>query len=652
MNIHTTIEIDRGLRLLETIKRSQSHMLSLQKEDGHWCALFRADATLPSDYILMLYFLEDIDEGKIQKLYRHIRKEQLEDGGWNIYPGGLSEINATVKAYFACKLAGASQDDDFMQKARERIFLLGGVEACRSYTNVYLALLGQYDWNAVPMIPPEIVLLPKWFYFNIYEISSWSRAIVIPLTIVCIDHPVVAIPKEKGIDELFPNGKPEKLSFVRGFMANTFIVWDRMMKLFDKMRIRPFREKALHKASQWMIEHFDRCEGLGAIYPSMVNAVFALKQLGYRMDDPLMKKERKHLEDFEVEENDGTMWIQPCFSPIWDVGLTLVALTESDAEIPKERLEKALEWILEREIRFPGDWSIKNPHTEPSGWAFEYLNDYYPDIDDTFMIIMALKRVLMREEEVLAQDLKLTVEGAIRRAINWTFDMQGRDGGWASFDRDNNRMVFSKIPFADHNAMLDPSTADITGRALEMMAHFDFDIKHPRAQRAIKFLKREQEVEGCWFGRWGANYIYGTWQVLKGLAAIGEDMTKPYCQGAAFWLRSAQNVDGGWGESLASYDDRNQMGSGQSTPSQTAWALMGLFAVGDMNSSSVKKGLRYLMDKQNPDGSWDEVPFTGTGFPRVFYIKYEYYKNYFPLFALSYYLNASEKTQFYQKTHR
>ncbi|MDP3981815.1 MAG: squalene--hopene cyclase [Chlamydiota bacterium] len=640
--------------LKDTMCKAHDYLSSLQKDDGHWCALFRADTTLPSDYILMMIFLGTVDEEKTQKLYRYIRKEQLEDGGWNIFTGGPSEINATVKAYFACKLSGANADEPFMVKARERIFALGGVEACRSYTCIYLALLGQFDWNGVPIIPVEIMLLPKWFYFNIYEISSWSRAIVIPLAIACDQRPVVTIPKEKGIDELFPKGRPKKLPFVKGkgILSNAFIVLDRLMKWMDRYHLRPFHRMALSHASRWMFQHFERSDGLGAIYPSMVNSIFALKQLGYKAEDPVMQRELKYLKDFEVNESDGTMWIQPCLSPIWDTGLALVAMMETGLSISSEQLEKALQWILEREIRVKGDWSVKNPDTEPSGWAFEYLNDFYPDIDDSFMIIMALKRVLMRHGHILSEVLHLRTEGAIRRAMNWTFEMQGMDGGWASFDRDNNRMIFSKIPFADHNAMLDPSTADITGRALEMMAHFGMDKTHSQAKRAIRFLKKEQEPEGCWYGRWGSNYIYGSWQVLKGLAAIGEDMNQDYCRKAAAWLCNVQNEDGGWGESMISYDERSHMGKGASTPSQTAWALMGLFASGDLDSLHVKRGLQWLMENQNSDGSWDEFPYTGTGFPRVFYIKYEYYKYYFPLFALSYYLNCLSKTDFYRLLHQ
>jgi squalene-hopene/tetraprenyl-beta-curcumene cyclase len=627
-----------GSGIQEAIGRTQSYLLSLQYPEGYWVAELKADATLPSDYILMMEFLGVDDPEKVKKLANFILSRQLEDGSWNIYPGGPGEISATVKAYTAFKLAGFSKDEPFMKKAREAVFKLGGVEHCNSFTKIYLALIGQYDWNATPSIPPELILFPKGFYFNVYEISSWSRAIVIPLSIIYAARPVKPVAPERGIEELFQDQLPKKMPLQKKpklSWKNFFLLLDRSLKFFEKSPIKPFRKIALRRAASWMLERLEKSDGLGAIYPAMVNSVFALHCLGYANHHPLVSRALKQLEDLEVLENDA-LRLQPCFSPVWDTALSLVALTESGIDPHHPSLKKAAQWLLDKEVRHPGDWKVKVPKTLPGGWYFEFQNEFYPDVDDTIMVLMALKR-LHDQAGAWPRHFILEIESAMSRGLAWVRAMQNKDGGWSSFDKDNDRIIFTKIPFADHNAMLDPSTADITARVLEMFSAFGLDKKDPQARRAIEFLKREQEPDGSWYGRWGVNYIYGTWQVLKGLKMIGEDVNQDYCQKAVCWLQSVQNSDGGWGESCRSYDDPTQKAKGPSTPSQTAWALMGLFAGGDLVSRGVQLGLEHLLKTQKLDGSWDEVPHTGTGFPRVFYIKYEYYKIYFPLFALSYY---------------
>lgn len=634
-----------GNDLNEAIRRTKDYLLSLQHEKGYWVAELRADTTLPSDYILMMHFMGIQNSEKVRKLSNYILKNQLENGGWNIYPEGPGEISATVKAYTALKLAGFSQNEPFMGKAREAIERLGGVEKCNSFTKIYLALIGQYEWSATPAISPELMFAPQWFYFNIYEISAWSRAIVIPLCIMYAFRPVRPVPQGRGIDELFKNHlRPRHIAIPsRPFWTwkNFFLKLDSLLKFYEKRPIRFLRKMALRKAEAWMLERLEMSDGLGAIYPAIVNSIFALSSLGYANDHPLVQRALKQLEELEVYEEDA-LRIQPCFSPIWDTGLSLVALTEAQIEPNHLSLRKAAHWILEKEIRHFGDWQVKNPNVLPSGWSFEFRNEFYPDVDDTIMILLALKRLHDRAGK-WPRDLTVQVEAAMERSMAWVRAMQNKDGGWSSFDRDNHRTIFTKVPFADHNAMLDPSSSDITGRILEVFSAFGVTQQDPQIRKAIDFLKKEQEEDGSWYGRWGVNYVYGTWQVLKGFSMMGEDMKQPTIQKAVQWLKSVQNQDGGWGESCRSYDEPREKAKGQSTPSQTSWALMGLFAAGDWKSENAKRGLDYLLKTQKADGSWDEKPYTGTGFPCVFYIKYEYYKIYFPLFALAYYARLTEQ---------
>jgi squalene-hopene/tetraprenyl-beta-curcumene cyclase len=625
-------------RLKKAVAAAQNFLFARQDEDGWWCGELEADTTLESDYIFLHTVLGTRDERRFQQCAKEILRYQNEDGGWPIYQGGPSNISASVKAYFALKMCGHQPDEAAMDKARKRILALGGVPACNTFSKIYLCALGQYDYDAVPAIPPEIVLFPNWFWFNIYEISSWSRAILIPLSICYAKKPFKKIPDEWNIDELFPDGRhgsslhlkwDKKLIGWRNF----FLVLDRLCHAFERVHIRPLRSLALKAAEKWMLDRFELSDGLGAIYPSILNSIIALRCLGYSMDDPQFIRALDEFEKLGIEEGE-TFRMQPCVSPVWDTAYALFALSESGVQRDDPRMVRAAEWMLKKQIRRKGDWSVKAPNTEPGGWYFEHNNEFYPDVDDTAQVLLALNQIETGDERFQRE--------AVQRGIDWELAMQCKNGGWASFDKDNNRMVFQYVPFADHNAMLDPATVDITGRVLECLAANGFTMKDKPVVMAIEFVRRRQEPDGSWFGRWGVNYIYGTMCVLRGLDAIGFDNHDAMVQQATEWLRMMQNSDGGWGESIASYDDANQKGVGVSTASQTAWAVLGLMAGGDYRSESLARGIGYLLDHQQKDGGWSEVPYTGTGFPRVFYLKYHSYPWYFPLLALAKYARGQQ----------
>ena len=620
-------------RVAAAIDAARKWLLSQQHEDGYWCGELEADTTLESDYILMHTLLGTGSQERFHKCANYILRHQNEDGGWPIYNGGPSNISASVKAYFGLKLAGYKADHPALQRARKKILELGGVTKVNTFTKIYLCFLGQYDYDAVPAIPPEIVLFPNWFWFNIYEISSWSRAILVPLSIVYAKKPFKKIPDEMHIDELFVGGRDKSrmhLEWSKKLVSwrNFFLVLDRSVHWFEAVHIRPLRWLALKRAEKWMLERFEMSDGLGAIYPSMLNAILAMRCLGYSLDDPQMIRAMDEFEKLGIEDGD-TFRMQPCKSPVWDTAYALFALGEAGMAPTDPRMIKAAEWTLQKQVRKSGDWAVKNKKGKPGGWYFEFNNEFYPDVDDSAMVALGLSKVEHPNGRYQVE--------SVDRAIEWIFSMQCRNGGWASFDKNNDRMVFQHIPFADHNAMLDPATVDITGRILEMLATYGYDKNHRVVKKALKFIRDEQEADGSWFGRWGVNYIYGTMLVLRGLEAMGIDHHEPYVQQAAEWLRMLQNPDSGWGETCGSYDDPNTKGIGPSTPSQTAWAVMGLLAANDTRSESVAKGIAYLLKTQRKDGSWDEPFYTGTGFPRVFYLMYHLYRDYFPLIALTTY---------------
>ena len=648
--------IDADLADVESaLHRSREHVLSLQHPDGYWSGELEADSMLEADYIFLHVLLDSGDPGRLHRAFVEMMRYQNDDGSWSIYPGGPGNISLSVKCYFSAKLMGIGADDPRLIKCREWILTHGGVTACNTFTKMYLCALGQYDYDAVPAIPPEIVLFPKWFYFNIYEISAWSRSILVPLAIIYAKKPYKKIPVEQGIDELFVGGRANSILRLRMdrkhllSWRNFFIIIDRLMHLSEAVHIRPLRKIALRKAEKWMLERLEMSDGLGAIYPAMMNAILALRCLGYSEDDPQVIRARDEFEKLGIEQAptadmpEATFRMQPCMSPVWDTAQAVFALGEAGVPRDDPRMIKAADWMLAKEVRQVGDWAVKVPNCEPGGWYFEFNNEFYPDTDDTAQVLLALKHVDHPRERNQIQ--------AAERAIRWEFAMQCRNGGWGSFDKDNTKMIFQYIPFADHNAMLDPPTVDITGRMLEMLASYGYTRDDKRVKKAIDFILKEQEPDGSWFGRWGVNYIYGTFLVLRGLEAIGFDQHEPQVQQAAEWIRMVQNSDGGWGESCGTYDDPDTRGVGVSTPSQTAWAVLGLLAAGDPRSDSVAKGLRWLLTRQLSDGSWDESMregaqregiITGTGFPKVFYLAYTMYRQYFPLLALTTYKRAME----------
>jgi squalene-hopene/tetraprenyl-beta-curcumene cyclase len=635
------LQQERLERLEQAIERGADHLLSLQADAGYWLGELQADTTLESDYLYYLHVLGKASPERIAKLANYVRHRQLPDGGWNIYPGGPSELNATCKAYFALKLAGDSPDASHMVQARERVHRLGGLEHSNSYVRFYLALVGALGWELVPAILPEMMLLPNWFYLNIYEMSSWTRGIVIPMAILSAVRPDWRLPKHAQVDELFLDPSHKDAAFAWGQQLiswrNFFLALDRVLKLYEKLPWKPLRQKALREAKSWLLEHIERTEGLAAIYPAMMNSIFALMALGHRPDDPLTAREVREFARFEIEDGD-TIRMQPCVSPVWDTGIAMVALEEAGLPPDHPALVKSAEWILSKQVLGPGDWQIKNKDAQPGGWVFEFRNDFYPDVDDTAFVLMALQRVKFPEPQ--------RMEAAVRRGLQWLLSMQNRDGGWGAFDRDNNKRFLCNIPFADHNAMIDPSTADVTARVLECLGRYGWTAEHPAVQRGLQFLLKDQCEDGSWFGRWGVNYVYGTSGVLRALETVSLT-AKEYCQRAVRWLHKVQKADGSFGESLRSYDEPATKGQGNSTASQTAWGLIGLLAGSDASDPAIQRAAAYLIEQQNADGSWSEDEFTGTGFPCVFYLKYHLYRNSFPLYALARFRNQAQEASQY-----
>jgi squalene-hopene/tetraprenyl-beta-curcumene cyclase len=626
---------DLRFRVRQGLENSQSYLLSIQGDDGHWCGELEGDTILESEYILTMHYVGRANEPKLRKAANYVRDKQHTDGGWSIYPGGPPDVSSSVKAYFALKLLGDSPDAPHMVRARRVIRSLGGLDACNSFTKIYLSVFGQYDWNKCPSVPPELMLFPRWFYINIYEMSSWSRAILVPLSIISACRPHCPVPPSAGIRELQVDGyRPSR----RSLWSSLFHGLDAGIKLVEKLPIRVTRELALKRSERWILERLRDSDGLGAIFPPIINTIIALHTLDYSFEHPTVAQQIRELERLEIEDGD-TVRIQPCFSPVWDTALAVNALSEAGLSRSHPALLRAAEWLIDKRGNGSGDWKYKNRDVEMSGWFFEYANPFYPDCDTTSQVITALSKL-----DGSASDLGARCQRAIFESHHWHLTMQNRDGGWGAFDRDCDKEILTQVPFADHNAMVDPSTSDLTARGLETLAVLGFDRGYPPAKRAIEFLHREQEADGSWFGRWGCNYLYGTWLALWGLKCIGEDMNAPWAKLSAGWLKTRQNGDGGWGELPLSYDDPEHKGRGPSTASQTAWALLGLLATGEVDSPEVVRGVEFLLREQSADGSWTEEHWTGTGFPSVFYLRYHLYPVYFPLLALATYEKEKAKT--------
>lgn len=602
-------------------------LYELQYPEGYWRGDLTADTTLNSDYILYSLWLYPPDtEGwnppnraKIDKGVLTILDRQLRDGGWNIYEGGPADVNATARAYAAMKIAGVDAGRPAMRRARERVLALGGLQSSNSYTKINFSLFGLYPRQHVPSIPPEMLLVPGNF---LYEMSSWTRAIIVPLSIVQTLGGQRRTPHNLTVDELLAPGKPTSLP-KRDAISLLFHQIDRAVKIWERRGIADIRARAIRAAEKWMLDHMQFSDGVGAIYPGMMYSIMAMDALGYEPDQPDLVRAIRQFEDLILETGDG-LEFQPCVSPVWDTAIAMFALGEAGHADPAA-LERAAAWLLEKEIRRKGDWSVKRPELRPSGWAFEFANEYYPDVDDTAMVLLALEHAKAPDAQRQAR--------AEARAINWLLGMQSQDGGWAAFDVDCNWSILTKVPFADHNAMLDPTCPDITGRVLEALCRRGLTGEHPAIARAIQYLIAQQKPDGSWYGRWGVNYVYGTFLALRGLRATGSSEAQPAMRRAAAWLASIQNPDGGWGESCAGYV-HGRFVPAPSTPSQTAWALLGLAAAGQQHSAPADRGVKWLLDRQKPDGTWNEELTTGTGFPGVFYLSYHLYRHYFPLLAL------------------
>lgn len=687
-----------GSPLAQAIHKTRDYLLGQQHADGYWVGELQGDTILESEYVLLLAFLNRGQSEVARKCCNYILQQQLPEGGWPLYPGGPLDVSASVKAYLALKIVGERTDSAAMMRAKGAIRAAGGAEQVNSFTRFYLAMLGIIEYRQCPAVPPELILLPRWMPFNIYEMSAWSRTIVIPLSLLWAHRPVQPLPHKCHINELFlqrPQDLPvtmetsEQLDDIR---QPTHLNWDRIFRRLDRLwkalealRLKPFRGMAIKRATAWMTERFENSDGLGAIFPPIVWSVIALKCLGHSDDAPAVKAALAELDGLQIEENN-TIRLQPCKSPVWDTALTTIALR--DAGVPREHpaVKQSVKWLLSKEVQQPGDWSVARPGVQPSGWFFEFNNEFYPDTDDTSMVVMALSRCLpcdaggavgssatgdWQTQYMLGdwspheadRDVSAVVSGrgdglaaarevadsapvlnAVWRGTRWVMALQSQDGGWGAFDADNTRELFTRVPFADHNAMIDPATADISARILEMCAHLNIAKTHPAVQKAVDFVLRTQEPDGSWYGRWGVNYIYGTWQCVTGLVRSGMDPRDPRIRAAVAWLQKHQQDDGGWGETPASYDDPSLRGTGVTTPSQTAWALLGLLSAGEARSETVRRGIEWLQENQLPDGTWKETEFTGTGFPRVFYLRYHMYRVYFPLMAMARYRDAIQES--------
>lgn len=652
------------------IARTRQFFLNAQCSEGNWVGELEGDCLLESEAIMLFAYLGEEHSELSKGCAKYLLEKQLPDGGWGMYTGAKSDVTNTVKGYFALKLAGHDPSASYMQKARNRVMELGGADRVNSFTRFYLALLGQIPYDQTPAVPPQMTLLPNWLPINIYAMSSWSRAIFVALSIVSALAPVKQIAPERGIRELFVND-PKKWPPLRspGKSSTGFFTWDNFFRLSDKFMwacrkigFTPLRKMGIQKALDWTLEHFEASDGPGAIQPPIVWAWIALKTLGYTDDSPEVQYCRDQFNALVIWDKEiGSARIQPCKSPVWDTSLTLKSLLLSGMSKEHPQISNAVRWLLDQQISRKGDWANR-VEIEPGGWAFEYNNEFYPDNDDTAMALMILgwdedagvsdgacprhfgatdNYLRLHTPDVVHENVaikKIEIQNAISRGLEWLLAMQNKDGGWAAFDKDNTLEFLCKVPFADHNAMIDPSSPDLTGRVMESLGRLGFRIgDNGPIDKVVAYMRKSQLPDGSFYGRWGVHYIYGTWQALTGLSAVGVPNDDLTILAGVNWLLSHQQPSGGWGESPLAYDEPNTRGQGNPTASQTAWAVMGLIAAGKTDHSAVYRGIRFLLNTQCKDGTWNEPEFTGTGFPSVFYLRYHYYSKYFPLMALSMY---------------
>ena len=626
------VQASEGSLLDETIEEVASALTNHQAVDGHWAYELEADATIPAEYILLNHYLDDVNDAVEAKLANYLRSIQGDHGGWPLFYGGDIDISATVKAYYALKLVGDDVDAPHMTRAREAVLAGGGAARTNVFARIALALFGQVPWRACPLIRVEVLLVPEWSPLHKDKVSYWSRTVMVPLLILEALKPKARNPRGIDIRELFvtpPEDEKGWLSNPTGhWVGSVLLVLDRIARLFEPLLPKFSQRKGIEKAVQFIQERLNGEDGMGGIFPAMANTLMAFDALGYARDHPEVVTARKAIDNLLVFKGD-LAYCQPCVSPVWDTGLAVHALMEAGHADDDPAIVGAREWLVDRQIlEVRGDWHVNRKNVRPGGWAFQYRNDHYPDVDDTAVVVMALDRA---------------VNGASREALargaEWVIGMQGRHGGWGAFDTDNEYYWLEHIPFADHGALLDPATSDVSARCISMLAQLGYGRDHSAVRRGLEYLRREQEEDGSWFGRWGTNYIYGTWSALCAFNAVGEDMQAPHIRKAVEFLKSFQRADGGWGEDCATYWDERRGEAKASTPSHTAWALLALMAAGAVDSEAVQRGIRWLLDAPRAGAEWDEKYFNAPGFPRVFYLRYHGYCAYFPLWALARYRN-------------
>jgi squalene-hopene/tetraprenyl-beta-curcumene cyclase len=628
-----------GRNLDQNISLATQALLDMQKPDGHWVFELEADATIPSEYVLLRHYLaEPIDKTLEAKIAVYLRRIQGKHDGWPLFHDGAFDMSASVKAYFALKMIGDDINADHMRRARDAILARGGAVNCNVFTRVLLSLYDVTSWRSVPVMPMEIMLLPKWFPFHIDKISYWGRTVIVPLLVLQTLKPKARNPLGVTIDELFLQppktiGPPHKAPHQKWSWVLLFRGIDAVLRATEPLFPKSLRQRAIDKAVAFVDERLNGEDGLGAIFPAMANSVMMYDVLGYAKDHPNAAIARASIEKLLVIKDDEA-YCQPCLSPVWDTGLVAHALLETGDKRATEQANKGLDWLAPLQVLdVKGDWIEQRPNVRPGGWAFQYANPHYPDLDDTAVVVMAMDRATANGDRRFEQ--------RIARGREWVNGLQSHNGAWAAFDADNTYYYLNNIPFADHGALLDPPTEDVTARCLSMLAQLDPTPDERKAMdAAIDYLRRVQMEEGSWYGRWGMNYIYGTWSVLCALNAAGADKGSPMIRKAVDWLIKIQNADGGWGEDGASYKlDYQRYEPAPSTASQTAWALLGLMAVGEIDHPAVKRGIEYLAHTQGGDGLWEEERFTATGFPRVFYLRYHGYRKFFPLWAMARYRN-------------
>ncbi|WP_082765978.1 squalene--hopene cyclase [Azotobacter vinelandii] len=631
----------------QAIARARAALLGRQGADGHWCFELESDCTITAEYILMMHFTDEIDEDLQERMARYLRATQVQEthGGWPQYVGGAIDLSCTVKAYYALKAAGDSPEAPHMRRAREAVLALGGAAKSNVFTRILLAMFEQVPWRAVPYLPVEIMLLPRWAPIHIEKMSYWARTTLVPLTILCSLKARAANPKRVDIRELFITApEQERHYFLRGGLLNRiFLGLDKFARTLDRWMPKSLRQRAIRKAEAWFLPRMNGEDGLGAIFPPMVNCYEAMILLGYPKDHPARKTCLRSIQKLIVHRDDGSAYCQPCVSPVWDTAWSAMALIHSgDDTATQTAIARAGDWLVQRqELDCRGDWEAQAPQAAPGGWAFQYANGYYPDIDDT-ALVAALLHISDRRRGQPGQHAF-----NIDRAVDWMLALQSRNGGFAAFDADNTHYYLNAIPFADHGALLDPPTEDVSGRVVACLGILKRDQDRDGLRRCIDYLRTTQQPDGSWWGRWGSNYIYGTWSALSGLALAGEDLRQPYLCKSVDWLRTRQHPDGGWGETNDSYIDPHLAGTnaGISTPHSTAWAVLAQLAMGEVESDSVRRGIAFLLACQQTDGLWSHPSHNAPGFPRVYYLKYHGYAAYFPLYALARYRHLLNRSR-------